>query len=107
MRLPYIHPAYDYSKNDFPCRGLNPGLAGRELSAITARPGVSAIKLFSDLPSDLVDVPKLKSSRQKLPKSEDFFSMFYNEILPLKIFWQFFSEHLPNLADDPKKKIFV
>ena len=42
--------------------------------------GVSTIKLFSDLPTDLADfptdladVPKQKSSSQKLPKSEDFF----------------------------------
>jgi hypothetical protein len=34
MRLSYIHQAYGYSKNDFPCGGSNPGPSGRESSAL-------------------------------------------------------------------------
>ena len=60
--------------------------------------GVSTIKIFSDLPTDLADVLKQKSSGQKVSQLEDFFSMFYNEILPKKIqqiFWNI------------RKKIFI
>ena len=56
--------------------------------------------LFSDVPTDLADVPKQKSSRQKLPKN---FLMFHCET---NFFGKFFSDCPPNFSEDPKKKFY-